>query len=701
MYFTFIILGYAFWNPYKIPGFDGFNSIFLIIGSIMLTLLYFSIHSTIKHIKYIDDSKIVIISFFLLVLFQIIYLLNIQGISETDLSFIHEEAVAMLVEKRTISKEYFGNYPYLVFYLLIIYYLFKLARLFHITDLNMVGYIFNILLIDGSVLLTYLTVRMKSEKNYSLTIIPFFILSPIIYIYISFYYTDILAMFCTSAILYLFFKLEICQTKISRVIYLFLLTIISLLGFKVRATVGIPIIGICFWKLFKCRNTPIKKISLKTTGVYSMCVLISGVLFLGGYRFIESKFVTFDYSQSRFPIEHWIGMGVSEPMGGYNTSDVNEMIESPTFSEKRKLSLTKIKKRLQERSLDENIIFGSKKLSATWSSGLAWNHRFTRITRNYNTLWNYLFGDKKILFFHLAQIILCSIWGITILGNINKKNSDLIDISEIILVGAMVFYLLWEGKTRYIVSFYSVIIILMNECVPSIFNQIVKLSYIFPSSLILKKYIKVSMVIILISGLFFHAKYVKYPIPIKYYSVNQNVENSTIILDNQTKITQSFKGQNDINNIAIKIEKGEYHKDTKLYMYLYDSNNQLIISEVKAIKAENHQKDRFLIWNLKKPIQAQNQYFTLLIKAKVPSEGIPISLIYANSKYYNFYENGQLKLNGQKQDGNLTMSIYNEVVSPFMSEAKYNILVVLILFVNFYIIYELYRNLKENEVQKQ
>ena len=204
-----------------------------VIGVIFLFLLILTIFKIIDKFK-LENKKIVpIIGFGIIIILQLVFACNLRTLPVNDPGIIHDEAMT-IIEDNNISNKIHWNYftrctnniPFTIF-LGIIY---KGINFIGISDFILARCILCMLFIDISILLAYLLIKNIKNKNIALKFLVICMLNPLLYMEVTYLYTNTISLAFIMAIIFVFYKLIKAKKTISRVLLTILLGIVSISG---------------------------------------------------------------------------------------------------------------------------------------------------------------------------------------------------------------------------------------------------------------------------------------------------------------------------------------------------------------------------------------------------------------------------------------------------------------------------------------
>ena len=170
---------------------------------------------------------------------------------------------------------------------------------------------------------------------------------------------------------------------------------------------------------------------------------------------IPDKDISF---REKYPIEHWISMGLSGA-GGYNGNFVKEMRSANTYKERQEIARQQIEKLLSSYDANSFIKHLNKKLKYAWTDGTYFaSDKVERQPVNRTILHEFVLKDGKYVKYykyipqvmHMSMLIFILIGVINIINNKDFKNKN--NIIYICMLGFIVFLLIWENRSRYVLT---------------------------------------------------------------------------------------------------------------------------------------------------------------------------------------------------------------------------------------------------------
>lgn len=441
----------------------------------------------------------------LLVVLQLIFLCNAGNLLRYDALKIYDEAVSIFYDGEispTTKEGYFSyyanNHPIVIITFLIL----KVGRLLHIVAADFGNGIFflqliNLMAIDVALFFGYLFIRdVLKKKTVGFVYMIVALVSPLSYIWIPFYYTNTLCMPFFMAGLWLAFRFGKMQKhgdrKRKNMVLLWAAGVFLGIGFMIRATVIITIIALFLAHLFMpgiCEPRDVNRKEFAKKCFLQLIIFAMGLL-LGAYslRPFTNKYVRFDYTHTAFPTVHWLMMG-ADGEGTFNKKDEAFTAYFTTAEDKRNADKIVLKERLQEMGAGGTIVHAIGKMCLTFSDGTGNYEQELSISDRYGSFYRYVYGDcnegvKTCLQILYMTVFLCAI--LTAVRLLKEKNISHEFVIILNLLGAFLFYMLWEAGSIYNMGFmplYYIILACGVSC--PIFKKRVTVSVLAVTFLIL------------------------------------------------------------------------------------------------------------------------------------------------------------------------------------------------------------------------
>jgi len=481
--FGFLLLNLIFinkspdytWEIYKTGLITNIKQISSAIIIILIFILFYN--NLIKNknysliSNYIKNNKYYMIIYMLLCLFhfQIIIIQNTNTQIGWDVGML-----AFLDTNNPSHISYISRYPNN----LLLAYLLKAIRsipnIFNsaINDFWLIASLFNIIIINITLYYTFIV----SEKLFNNIKIAFvcFILSILLFglfPWIIVPYSDTIAMPFTIIPLLIYLKINKSENLTRQsILYSILLGIILFFGYLIKPSVLILLIAfILIQVLFHINN---KKDIIKNIIRITFTIIIIIILsFIWQY---------FSYSQKTFPLNkesamsftHYVMMGMNDSessnglYGGWNSHDVRLSTMQENRNIRQKVNIEEIKTRLKNFGILGYIEFLINKAKWVTSDGrFFWGNEgnFANFDLNKSNIFKEIIykNGKYYGYYHFyAQgiwiIILYFIIYCTNIKNIKNKSIKIIEgitLIKLVIIGILLFILLFEGRSRYFILY--------------------------------------------------------------------------------------------------------------------------------------------------------------------------------------------------------------------------------------------------------
>ena len=448
-----------------------FNPIYLIIGIIIyLSLLIFTSKKIIPKIEHIKYIHIVLLSIFGIISIVLGQLLKVNP--SWDMGDVFNIAKNYTIGSEDIGAGYLLQYPNNQMITVIYIVVFKIAYIFKYSDFITVATLFNSLIITSTVILLYYCINKIYSKSKALLALIICVFTTPLYMHCAIYYTDSLSMFFSTLILFLMLK-ENKHKNTMKNLLLILIGVILAIAWKVKITSIFIAIAIVIYQIL----TKIDKKILKNyciVGIASIAVILS-------FSFIMNKQLnkSSNIEKLKMPIEHWIMMGLVDN-GSYNEDLLNYTLSYNTYSEKKVADRLKMNEIMNSYTCNDFIKHLTVKLKYAWTDGTYYAPaKLSRNPVNKNVIHDFILNDGKYSniykyfpqVMHLTLLILIIFSCIKLLKE--KDYTSYKYILSISMIGIITFLLIWENRSRYILTMFPIYLALAVDGVDYI-GEIIK-----------------------------------------------------------------------------------------------------------------------------------------------------------------------------------------------------------------------------------
>lgn len=366
---------------------------------------------------------------------------------------------------------YFSAYPFQVFMGYFNgYYLKVMHHLCGLGDLKLL-LLLNAFYANGAIFFTYLTVRrIFSKKNamYLLWMVPFFL--PLL-LYIPVVYTDTSSLFYLAgafffSTLFLRERRSLKWTSLWAGLFMIFMTMASL--FKV--TSAIYLVAVFLYLLLVKKTFRLKRIIVLT--VATLVIMLPIRVAVGAFTDLRVN------QDLEYPKIHWVFMGMYG-RGGFNYYPSRLIYDVQQDSGDVTATITEeIKKTAQERGVAGFAELYSDKLSDTWNDGSY--YVFDKLSREplnaESSVYVFVMNEHQSLLRYVLDVVAISRMILLFMAALMmRKKRDWAAPLKMALIGVMLFFLVWETRSRYILNFLPLFLVLwvysanaLAQCVPAV-----------------------------------------------------------------------------------------------------------------------------------------------------------------------------------------------------------------------------------------
>lgn len=476
--FGYIVINCLFNN--HVNFLDG-NIVIILTGIVIFGIILFFIYKLLSKRSKNSNVKIIAITFIILITIQILFAIWFYVKPSWDFGSVYYAAVDSAQGKEAISDvSYFYQYSNNIALAIGLKYVYKIASLFGIENFISVGIVSNIMCIDIAILFTYLTAKhIFGQKKALFAFFIMCIMTPII-TYVPIFYTDTISMPFIILPIYLDIIAGKTDNKKKKILYYTLAGIFITMGMLLKFTAVIILIALFITKILFAK---------RLNDIYSIAYIIVPVIVLFGlWNLMQSKlFDEAKLDKEQFPYTHWVMMGLTDK-GGYCEEDVEYTFKFDTKQQKQEGNIKVIKERLKN-YIDSNklIEFYTNKLVYTWGDGTYFApEKLGRNVQNFGIYHEFILnsGKYKDYYLYFSQIehmtIMVLILFSAIVTLINKSITlDKYKFCFLLSVfGLILFLLIWETRSRYIINYIPIFILLASYGMDYIYNRIVKVKFL-------------------------------------------------------------------------------------------------------------------------------------------------------------------------------------------------------------------------------
>lgn len=468
-----ICFGYILYNAIFHNGLNLFtwNKTIVIIGVIINIAILLFIYKIISKKEKINIKIIIPISLVLIFAFQcyVGYLFRVQP--NWDMKELFNGATNYINGGQEYIN-YLYRYPNNIAIQIIYITLFKVADFIKIVSHYDIAMLFNIIMMDIALLFTFLVSKKMFDDKRALIIFMMVAFMTPTYLFSTIIYTDTISMMFPLLILYLYLLAK--ETKeIKRKCVLYTAMGITIcIGISIKATIIIVPIAILIYEIIKMD----KKELFTMISVVTISIIICFLFEMLFVRIVFSNWDNEEYNRERFPLTHWIMMGLGDA-GKYNGEDVELTSSFSNINEKREENIKIIKERLDDIINNKKMNHLRRKLMYTWGDGTY----YAVNTLDYDALneglhQELVFKRGKYHEFYqyytqIQHITMITLMVILSFVSIKKELSKEI-LLRLIVFGLFLFLFIWETRSRYLVNYLPIMQIISFMAIEEIYQLI-------------------------------------------------------------------------------------------------------------------------------------------------------------------------------------------------------------------------------------
>lgn len=569
-----------------------------------------------------------------------------------------------------ITAGYFARYENNHFFTILLYWYFRILNSFmflSIGDFITFVQVLNIIMLDFGILLAYLAARKMKDTKTADTLLLLSALSPTTYVWIFWSYTNTYSIPFVMGIILLYLYMHDTQNTKRTVLYGIGMGILGITGCFIRPTTVIPVVAVLCMQIL-CRDN-INKTTIKRTVLWTASFLLSAILVTSLFTTVRKSHLTDPEGYGKFPITHWIMMGLSDE-GGFSKKDLHYTLQFKTKEEKNQADIRKIKERITEKGLNGLVCLAMKKLWRPYGEGTDQFTQQESFAGKTTALYDYVYGKKNGLFLIYCKafrMLTLSLVLLSVINFIRRKQKDGMMLYMLTLFGSMLFFLLWESNRKYGVSFQYVLLSLSAGAITGSFS-------ISEESRICKKVSKClygSCIVVTLLALFlgYHNCVMKqYDYKKKIINIKPKSRTVKNIISGDKTIEQTFVANQPFDEVRLYVKEYNQYQDMEELSYRIDILNSRghLETSSKIVSRNTVIKNRMLKLKLGNICpKGKEEQFTIRITG---DSGTKDFLEFRMSAYQHEdkFRSGKLKENGRDLNADIGMCILGKRIESLI-----------------------------------
>ncbi len=444
-----------------------------ILLCLLAVILAFLVYASIGKFMQVCNAKarkvILIVASVCALALQMYFLFYVRSYYKWDSGFVIGGA-SSLAETGTVAEQahyYLSVYPNQNTFVCITAVLVKISDLLGVAIVNrpLIFNLFNTLCMDGAVVLSVLLLkrcRPEQSRETWMRDYLFILCNPFLYLGVSYYYTITLSLPLTMGFLLLVMKTEQEAKGVKQSLWRWILagTLLGI-GYELRATAVILGIAAAVTGLKRVlRAKEIKKSLIKFAVIAGTTVLVTT-----GLDVAQSRYVGLDTHDTAFPTTHWLMMSLTPP-GSHNAEDEAYTASFAAKEEKETAVKARLTEKLDAMSVSDYVGLIKTKVQNTFGSGTNGYGVFLADALRTDGIYEVVFGGHKdivvlwhqgyYLFLMLGILLYTGNWLVHAIRREESAGWEQSFFLLLILLGAILFYVLWEASEQYSVPFMMI-----------------------------------------------------------------------------------------------------------------------------------------------------------------------------------------------------------------------------------------------------
>ncbi len=460
------------------------QALFILAFGLLLCAALVLLYRLVKGLSEKNQKRLGLILFLVLTLGQLGFLMVIRPQLRYDPLKIFDMAIEML-RTHTISgtyetgyfARYTNNYPLTI----LTYWFLRLLQGVGVPEsgFQVAVQLVNVVCILGSVWLGYLILKEVKGRTEAVFFLGVCALCPLSYVWAGYFYTANCSMPFLMGILYLGIRIRKTLSRpkanlLSLTILFALLGLVTVFGFKLRATAAIALIALYIdgaLLLWRRRAEGLAKLisrTVRTLAIPCLAFMLTAALSLGFFSAAVNTYVDFDYKNTGFPAIHWVMMSARWD-GSFDQNDENYTVSFETKEEKMAADLKGIERACRGAGSLGLVTLSGRKLLNTWVDGTD-SYQAENSYASYGKLYDCLIGNKSGLLliytqaFRTLQMLVIGLGALfALVALLKKKRAPRFFLVQLTLLGSMAFHLLWETNPLYSIGFTYLCLMLLAD----------------------------------------------------------------------------------------------------------------------------------------------------------------------------------------------------------------------------------------------
>ena len=369
--------------------------------------------------------------------------------ARTGTNSIHPDSVYL-----TYFSKYGNNYLLTLFFVQF----FRGMDALGATDLYQTVYMLNAVCLMIGCIFSCLIARRIRNGAAAVKVLVLFVCNPVFYIMTFWVYSNTLSIPFAMLLFYLGVCLYQTENRKRKLLLGCIGAFVAVIGYQIRPTAVFPVlaflVGWFFYILPKLREKTwhVRELAPHAAALVLLLAIAAGTQMTVSNR-CQQAFGSI--SHANYPLTHWLMMG-SHGKGVYNEADDKFTL---TLPDDKKGPVTKAKtiEHYQRLGAKGTAKLWLKKMAITWGDGWFQMSRRLNQMEGYSWTYQHLIGGKSFAIKYYSQCFWLSVLLLTICNLMRQFGRRAVLTYDFLLMtvilGGIVFYLFWEVKSAYAISF--------------------------------------------------------------------------------------------------------------------------------------------------------------------------------------------------------------------------------------------------------
>lgn len=356
------------------------------------------------------------------------------------------------------KSKYFSRFPNNWGILLLLSFIYRIVFLIFGRVPYMTTKMLNIILIQISVFFMFLTAKLIfKDKPRQIFSAVFAAIMPVFYLYTPIFYTDTLTMPFVIAAVYCFLRSIKAKSRKSAVLWTISSALLVGVGYTFKGSLCVILVALVIYGFMKKKAL---SAFLSAVSLVTALVLCNMLVFNLGLAMGISTPQKLE--RERIPTVHWVMMSLVGN-GGFNVEEYRYTISFKSYDEKKAANIERIKQHISDYTPRGFIDHLVEKSNFTWNSGkyYAVHHLDDCKKSSLHTMIKS--GRLFRIYCDTVHLLMILLMLFSFIGGAMKKRCTPMFLIRLAVFGLTLFLLIWETRSRYLVNFLPLFILMSAD----------------------------------------------------------------------------------------------------------------------------------------------------------------------------------------------------------------------------------------------